>query len=152
MGRWFDDDLSGSDLLHLLGLRERMNRMFDEENERQGLDLSTGHVGWAPPVDIHDGGDRFVLSAELPGLTEADIDLEIVGDSLVLSGERIPNTNDKVVCYHRVERPEGPFRRAFRLPGEVNPSGVKAEYRDGVLYVELPKLKSKTKKIQVDVD
>lgn len=150
MGRWFDDDLSGSDLLHLLGLRERMKRSFDEQAER-AADQSSSQLGWSPAVDIHDAGEAFLLAAELPGLSESEIDLEIVGDSLILSGERVPNTNEKVICYHRVERPEGPFKRTFRLPAEVDSARVRAEYKDGILIVELPKLSTPSTVIVVEV-
>lgn len=152
MGRWFDDYLSGNDLLHLMGHRERMQRMFDEEAERQGMESGPAGVGWSPAVDIHDAGDSFILTAEIPGVEEADIDLEVVGEALVLSGERIPNTSEKVDCYHRVERPEGPFRRVFRLPDEVDPAGIRAEYRDGLLTVCLPKAFTESKKIIVTVE
>jgi len=153
MGRWFDDDLSGSDVLHLMGLRERMNRMFDEQAERvMGADPTAHPTGWSPAVDILDAGESFVLTAEIPGVDEDAIDLEVVGDSLVLSGERIPNTTEKVLCYHRMERPEGPFRRTFRLPDEVDATNIKAEYKDGLLRVRLHKLSGVGKKIDVDAD
>lgn len=152
MGRWFDDDLTGSDVLHLMGMRERMKRMFDEEAERENPCSDRSNIGWSPAVDIHDRGQAYVLTAEVPGVAEGDIDLQVVGDSLVLTGERIPNTADKVVCYHRVERPEGPFRRVFRLPDEVDAQLIRAECKDGVLRVELPKLVGEGKKINVDVE
>lgn len=151
MGRWFDDELTGSDLLHLMGMRERMKRMFDDA-EREAACADRSNVGWSPAVDIHDEGSRFLLTAEVPGVLEGDIDLQVVGDSLVLSGERIPNTGEKVICYHRVERPEGPFRRVFRLPDEVDAQLIRAECRDGVLRVELPKLFGESKKISVVVE
>lgn len=151
MGRWFDDELTGNDLLHLMGMRERMKRMFDDA-EKESASADHSSLGWSPAVDIHDEGKRFILTAELPGVVEGDIDLQVVGDSLVLSGERIPNTAEKVICYHRVERPEGPFRRVFRLPDEVDAQLISAECREGVLRVELPKLFGECKKICVDVE
>lgn len=152
MGRWYDDHLTGSELLHIMGLRERMNRLFDEENEFADREPSAAHMGWSPAADIYDEGSSFIINMEIPGLAETDIDLEITGDTLVICGERIPNAGDKVICYHRVERPEGPFRRTFRLPSEINSGKIKAEYKDGVLTVILPKMAKPAQKVHVDIE
>jgi HSP20 family protein len=140
MGRGFDDEKADSELLHLLGLRERMKRLFDEHVPADTGDRSSAPLGWTPAVDIMDAGDKFVLTAEIPGVAEEDIDLKLIGDSLVLRGERSPDPNEKILCYHRIERHEGIFQRVFRLPCEVDAEGILAVCRDGVLRVEIPKL------------
>jgi len=154
MGRWFDDDQPGNDILHLLGLNERIKRMFDEHAESECLQGPQSAMGWTPPVDIRDEGECYVLVAELPGVEEDGIELKVVGNALVMSGERKPPEREKVLCYHLVERPEGPFRRAFKLPVEVDSSRIVAEAEDGVLIVELPKLKapSQGQTIKVEVE
>lgn len=152
MGRWQDDDTSGSDFLRLLGHRERLNRLFDEEEGR----TSTQHVhtnsGWSPATDMYDAGDRFIITAEIPGVEEDAIDLEMSGDALVLTGERIPDTTEKVNCYHRVERPEGPFRRVYRFPEEVDGAATSATYKDGVLIIEVPKAGSRELTVTITIE
>ena len=72
-----------------------------------------------------------------PGLEPAR--LQVVGDSLVLKGERKPLPSGEVLCFHRIERPEGQFHRVFRLPDEVDAGGIDAVFREGLLRVSLPK-------------
>lgn len=139
MGRGFDDELTDRDLLHLLGVRERMKNLFDEQLTGYG-DSSGSPMLWKPLVDICDDGHSYIVTAELPGVDEATIDLQIIDDALVLKGERIPNTTENVECYHRMERPEGPFSRVFQLPEAVDAEKIEAHCRDGVLRVALPKV------------
>jgi len=133
MGRGSDEVLR-----HLQGLQETLYRHFDEP---QGAARGEGDgvAPWSPPVDIYETPDSFVLLAELPGMDQDDIHLEIAEELLALRGERPLHTGDPAMSYHRVERPNGLFQRAFRLPAGVAPEAVSASYRDGVLRVTLPK-------------
>jgi len=133
MGRGSDEVLR-----HLQGLQETLYRLFDEQ---QGAPRSEADavVPWSPAVDIYETADSFVLVAELPGMDQDDIHLELAEELLVLRGERPLHTGDPAVSYHRVERPNGLFQRAFRLPAGVASESVTAAYRDGVLRVSLPK-------------
>lgn len=134
MGRGADETFRD-----LIGLQETMSRLFDERigSGRGARDAVSSH--WSPAVDIYETPDQFVLVAEVPGITQEEIDLEINEDVLVLRGERPAAAGEGCPSYHRVERPNGMFQRAFRLPAEVEPSGVTANYRDGLLCVNLPK-------------
>ncbi len=134
MGRGFGGDEAGGNIGRFDALRQRIERLFEEDGEgRRG-----GGV-WVPVVDICDEGETFVVTAEIPGMALSDIDVEIVGDRLVLRGERTGGPEEGPRTFHRMERPEGPFQRSFRLPDEVDPAGVKATYKEGVLTVTLPK-------------
>jgi HSP20 family protein len=134
MGRGSDEVLRD-----LLGLQEKIYRLFDDQaaHAKGNRDAVSAH--WAPPVDIYETREAFVLVAEIPGVDQEEIHLEISDDLLVLSGERPLNTRDPDLSYHRIERPNGIFQRAFRLPVGVDPTKVNATCRDGVLRVNLLK-------------
>ncbi len=123
----------------LLGLQEKMCRLFDEQSARMRGEKEPVSGHWSPPVDIYETDGEFVLVAEIPGITQEEIHLEISGEMLVLRGERPSNTRHPSHSYHRIERPNGIFQRIFRLPAVVDAAGVAATYRDGVLRVTLPK-------------
>lgn len=134
MGRGSDEALRD-----LLGLQETLYRLFDEHASRERPAREAVPTPWSPAVDIYEDGDTFVLTAEVPGMEQDDIHLEITEDHLVLRGERPLHTGAPALSYHRVERPNGIFQRTFRLPAVVDPEAVSAAYRDGVLRVTLPK-------------
>ncbi len=94
---------------------------------------------WIPSVDILEKDGNLILRAELPGMTEKDIELKIEGDTLTLKGERKMDAEDKKSNYHRVESFYGSFMRSFRLPDTVDYDKISAEYKNGVLTITLPK-------------
>jgi len=114
-------------LRDLFALQERIDRMAD-----------AGAAGWTPPVDLYETADRYVLTAELPGLTREDIVINVVDGTLTLEGRRQAAA---VPCerYHRVERGHGAFRRRFSVPVPIDSQAVSADLKDGVLTVTLPK-------------
>jgi HSP20 family protein len=140
---------------NLLSLQERMNRLFDESARGMGRgqqeeDWAMG--AWAPPVDIYEQGNEVVLKAELPGVDPKDVDIRIENSVLTLKGERKFEGEVKQENYHRVERSYGSFTRAFTLPSTVDTGNVKADYKDGVLRITLPKREeAKPKQIQVQI-
>ena len=93
---------------------------------------------WVPPVDIYETRDGFVIQVELPGVKKEDVGLELKENSLVLKGERRLERDVKEGA-HRTERVYGAFQRSFNLPTNINTSGVKASFKDGVLEIVLPK-------------
>jgi HSP20 family protein len=138
----------------LLGLRERMNRLFEESARGLGRGQEEDWVmgAWAPAVDIYEKGTDVVLKAELPGLDPKDVDIRIENNVLTLKGERKIEDEIKQEDYHRVERSYGGFTRSFTLPSTVDTTNVKADYKDGVLRITLPKREeAKPKQIQVDI-
>jgi HSP20 family protein len=88
-------------------------------------------------VDIQERDDSLLLSFDLPGLTRDEIHLQVDAETLTLEGERRCEVDSRGI---RLERPMGHFRRSFQIGVPIDPSGVKATYRDGVLQVEVPKV------------
>ena len=106
---------------------------------QQRLDqFASGPAGWVPPVDVHEGEDRSVISAELPGLTREDVQIHAQDNRVVLAGVRREHVS---ACeeYHRIERGHGTFSRAFELPVSIVVEDITADLKDGVLTVILPK-------------
>ena len=93
---------------------------------------------WIPAVDILEKEGNLILRAELPGMSEKQIDLKIEGNTLTLKGERTMDKEDKKNNYHRVESFCGSFTRSFRLPETVDLEKISADYKNGVLVVTIP--------------
>jgi len=93
---------------------------------------------WTPSVDIMEKDGNLILRAELPGLTEKQIDLKLEGNTLTLKGERKMENEDNEGTYHRVESYHGSFTRSFRLPDTVDSDKIKADYKNGILTVTIP--------------
>lgn len=129
-------------------LNDQLNRMFDLA--RWG-DSETLQGGWTPPVDIHENVEGITLRFDVPGFDPAALDLRIENGTLTLKGERKLEREEK--GYRRVERFSGAFTRSFALPTTVDPERVKAESKNGVLTVFLPRREeSKPKQIKVNVE
>lgn len=139
----------------LLSLQERMNRLFQESLSRsrgQEEDVATGGA-WSPPVDIYEGADSVVLRADLPGLSQDEIDVRIENGQLRLRGTRMLPDGVGREDYHRIERPFGAFVRVFALPNSVDVTRVKAEFKSGVLEVTIPKRQeSQPRPVKIHVD
>jgi HSP20 family protein len=109
-------------------------------------------TGWAPALDVHENADNFIIRAELPGLKREDIGVSLQDGALVISGEHKSEKVEEDVEIHRQERFYGKFQRALTLPTPVAVDKVKAQYKDGVLTVTLPKTEeAKPKQIDVSV-
>lgn len=107
---------------------------------------------WAPSVDIYEDQNAIRLEADLPGVKPEDFKLSIENYKLTLSGERKFERGENEDNWHRIERSYGNFTRTFTLPSTVNVEGVRAEFKDGVLHISLPKREEvKAREIQVNV-
>jgi HSP20 family protein len=141
-------------LRNLIFLQERMNELFDESlgaNQRRGQ--SAVPATWTPPVDIYENSAEIVLKADLPGLVQEEIEVNLDEHHLTIRGERKPENEHEREAYHRVERPAGPFLRSFNLPPTVEEGKIRADYRNGVLTVTLPKRdESKPKPVSIKID
>ena len=107
----------------------------------------------SPTVDIFEEGHDIVMKAELPGMKKEDIEVNITDDIITLSGEKKKEEKIEKKNYHRLERSYGSFVRSFRLPTEVQTEQVKAQFKDGILEIRVPKTeeaKKKEKKVQVE--
>ena len=142
----------------LMTVQERMNRIFDDAfrgvagRGQQEDDWALGGT-WAPPVDIYEQDGNLVLKAELPGIDPKDVDVRVENNVLTLTGERRFENEVKREQYHRVERAYGRFSRSFTLPNVVDTANIKAEFKDGLLRVVMPKREeAKPKQISISVN
>jgi len=137
----------------LRGLQEDFNRLFTSAFPRLfGAEEGLQRGNWSPAVDIFENKDTITVEADLPGLNPGDFDLSIENYTLTLRGERRFEKRDEGDNYHRVERSYGSFMRTFTLPSTVDVEDIRAEYKDGVLRISLPKREEvKPRQIQVAV-
>jgi len=136
-------------------LQNEMNRLFSsffETPGRAGNGDGSAARRWIPPMDLVETGDHFVLKADLPGMTESDVGIELENNVLTISGERKAEHEEKHEGYYRVERATGLFSRALTLPDGVDPEAVQASFDNGVLEVRIPKPeRAKPRRVQIGV-
>jgi HSP20 family protein len=94
---------------------------------------------WVPPMDLVEGENHFVLEADLPGLTEDDVKIEVADGTLTISGERKLAHERSERGWYRIERSFGGFSRSLTLPEGVDADAITAEFHDGVLELRIPK-------------
>jgi HSP20 family protein len=94
---------------------------------------------WVPPMDLVEAENHFVLEADLPGLREGDVNIEVQDGTLTISGERKAEHEQREKGWYRVERAFGSFNRSLTLPDGVDPEGIAASFSDGVLEIRIPK-------------
>jgi HSP20 family protein len=117
-------------------------------NGREEITLSE----WTPPADITEDDKEYLIKAELPEIKKEDVKITIENGMLTISGERKFEKEEKRRKYHRVERGYGTFVRSFTLPDDADGNKVKAEFKNGLLTVHLPKSEhAKPKQIEVNV-
>lgn len=112
------------------------NTLFDPPTQATGAGST---MRWAPPMDLVETGENYVLRADLPGLSEADVHIELEDNVLTISGERKAAHEGQEEGYYRVERAFGAFSRSLTLPYGVNPDTVQAQFDRGVLEIHIPK-------------
>jgi len=127
------------------GSLSRSERQMDDVLDRFFRDFSTlgtaGDGRWAPAIDLIDKKDEVVVRADLPGLSEKDVDLQVQDHTLFLRGQRAEEREEEDEDYYYAERWEGAFTRSIQLPAGVDTDKVKATYKNGVLEVHIPKTK-----------
>jgi HSP20 family protein len=137
----------------LNSLQSEMNRLFNSffdvpSNPGNGAALRR----WVPPMDLVENDDEFVLRADLPGLSEGDVSIELEDRVLTVSGQRKAEHEDRREGYYRVERAFGTFSRALTLPEGVDPDAIQASFDRGVLEVRIPKPEErKPRKVAINV-
>lgn len=133
-------------------MSERLNRVFSRPTLRNTGKENLTVADWMPTVDISETESEYLIKAELPEVRKEDVKVTVENGVLTLQGERRQEKEEKGRRFHRVERSYGSFVRSFTLPESVDEGGVKAEYKDGVLALHLPKSeKVKPKAIDVQV-
>ena len=134
-------------------IQSRINELFEDALGRTRAQQSAAAGVWYPPVDILESKDSYLIRAELPGMRNEDLKTEVNDGILTLSGERKLEEPASGVEYHRVERVTGKFSRSFYVPQTVNPDGIKATYKDGILEVQVPKAdEAKPRKIAISLN
>jgi HSP20 family protein len=126
-------------LRELNSLQSEMNRLFNTV-----FDTPSGTSGnvlrrWMPAMDLVESGDHFVLRADLPGMSEDDVNIEFEDGTLTVSGGRKAEHEDSNEGFHRVERSFGSFSRSLTLPQGIDPEAVTASFDRGVLEIRIPK-------------
>jgi HSP20 family protein len=116
-------------------LQGEMNRLFNAFFEGNGESARR----WAPAMDLVEADDHLVLKADLPGMSEDDVRIEVRDNVLTVSGERKAGHEEKRSGYHRVERAFGSFARTLTLPDGVDVDSIEASFDKGVLEVRIPK-------------
>ena len=134
---------------NLFSLQRRMNRLFDASHGEEG-ERSVGI--WSPRVEIVELDDRFEVTAELPGMKRDEVKVELKDDVLTISGEKVLENEKKDRNIHLCERVYGSFNRSFQMPQYVDASKTKAEFKEGVLTLDIPKVEeAKPKQISIDI-
>jgi HSP20 family protein len=136
-------------------IQNEMNRLFNTFFESPS---PAGHASaqtmrrWVPAMDLVETEDAFVLRADLPGLSEGDVNIELEDNVLTVSGERKAEHEERKEGYYRVERASGSFSRSLTLPEGVDPEAVSANFDRGVLEVRIPKPEErKPRKVAISV-
>jgi len=126
-------------------LQREMNRLFDTTSKGRLFNSPS-----YPAINIWTNEDGQVISAEMPGVHPDDIDIDVTGDALSISGERKPDELIKDAHYHRRERSYGSFSRTIQLPFMVDTNKVEANFKNGVLMISLPRAEAdRPKKITI---
>ena len=127
-------------------MRRQMDRLYDDAMTPHRLP----QAGVFPLVNLTENKDKYFVRAELPGVKADELDLQVTGNKLAISGERKITAEDESAKYHRREREAGTFSRMIGLPGEVDSDKVEAKLENGVLTVVVPKAEiAKPKQISV---
>jgi HSP20 family protein len=136
-------------------LQNEMNRLFNTVFDTPAPTAGNGGAlrRWMPPMDLVESGDHFVLRADLPGLDEGDVNIELEDTTLTISGERKAEHESSDEGYYRLERAFGAFSRTLQLPKGIDPESVTASFDRGVLEVRVPKPEErKPRRITIGAD
>jgi HSP20 family protein len=133
----------------LSSLQDQVNRLFDD-NVHRGRSGNSEMAVWSPAVDIFETENEIVVKADLPDVQEKDLDVRVENNTVTIRGERKFDREVNEDNYLRVERTYGTFTRSFSLPNTVNYDAIRAEYRNGVLTVRMPK-REETKPRQIKI-
>jgi len=123
-------------LVEMDAIQQKLNRLFLDRTART---FGEGFADFMPLVDIHETDNEFIVKADLPGLKREEITVQVADGILVIEGERRQEQEEKGKRFHKLEREYGRFVRRFALPTEVDGAKVRAEFKEGVLNVVLPK-------------
>jgi HSP20 family protein len=125
-------------------IQNEMNRLFNTFFDQPAAPRPNGvSRRWVPPMDLIETTDHYVLRADLPGLSDEDVNVQLEDNTLTISGERDAEHDSQQEGYYRLERAFGAFSRSLTLPDGVDPNGVQAHFDRGVLEIRIPKPEQK---------
>ena len=129
----------------LLDLQERLNQLLEDRLAPERLEPTLpASGGWTPLADAYETADAFVIQLELPGIGEDDVEVLLEENRLIVRGERQCLRGERPDHFYRMERSQGPFQRILHLPEGVDASQMRAHYEDGLLRVDVPKLRPRS--------
>ncbi len=135
--------------LELEDMSSRLNRLFGEP----GVGEASHRVLWSPPVNVAETKEQLRLTAELPGMTIDDLEIEVENNILSLRGEKKQEEEQEDHRYHVWERSYGTFERSFTLPKTVKADEISAHFKDGILFIDMPKApEAKSRKISIKAE
>ena len=137
-------------------LQGEMNRLFSSFFDTPAPSGKGNGNGtqrrWIPSMDLVETQDHFVLQADLPGMSESDVNVELENNVLTISGERKTEREEQHEGYHRLERATGAFSRVLSLPEGIDADAVAAAFDNGVLTVRIPKpVQAKPRRVKIGV-
>ena len=137
----------------IVGIQGEMNRMFDNFfGAPRRVEKDDRVLYWTPRVDIEEADDQFVVTAELPGLNKDDVKIEVNDHVLTFTGEKKTENEKMDRNIHLYERAYGNFCRTFTLPDNVDVDKIEAEFKDGILHIDIPKTEeAKPRQVEVQV-
>jgi len=135
----------------LLDLHREMNRLFDDVFRGSSGQGGSSSLASMPRLDMHESDNELCVTADLPGVTPADVDLQIDRDVLTISGERKGENEQKQQNYHLMERSYGRFQRQVQLPFAPDPGQVRANFEHGVLTVRIPRQAEQQRSRRIEV-
>lgn len=136
----------------LMSLQDRMNRLFEDASQRRATEAEKGDelegADWYPAADVYEAESEYTVAVDVPGLDRSSLDIGVDDNRLAIRGNR-PGLE---TTQHRGECPKGKFLRTFSVPASVDQNAIKADYKDGVLQIHLPKrAEQKAQRIEIKV-
>ncbi len=137
----------------LQSIQQEMNRLFGSVFDTQAGGRNGDSLRrWIPAMDLVEEGEHYVLRADLPGVEESDVNIELEDNVLTISGERRSKSEESREGYYRIERASGAFSRSLTLPEGIDPASIRASFEKGVLEVTIPKPEErKPRKVAINV-
>ena len=130
---------AGRPIGNLFSFHSEVGKIFGDLFASQESETDGDPTSWMPTVDISETENGFEILAELPGITENDVHVSVTDNQLTIKGEKRQEEKAEDKNFHRVERRYGSFQRCFTLPKNVETADIKAEFKDGVLTLNIPK-------------
>ncbi|MGH9932934.1 MAG: Hsp20/alpha crystallin family protein [Pyrinomonadaceae bacterium] len=136
----------------LVTLQDRMNRLFEDASQRRATEAKPSDevegADWYPAADVYENDAEYTVTVDLPGIDRATLDISVDDNRLTITGNRAGQDMTR----HRAECPRGKFFRTFSVPASVDQNDIRAEYKDGVLQVHLPKRRErKVQRVEIKV-